>query len=111
MLDLLLVLTNDSRTTPALVPDGVFPVQLKQAILSIQRLLTLGFEPKNIQLVGDSARGTLIHQVFSHILHPVEGVPKLTLASPLGGAYMMSPWTRLVDGEGPFFTPTMGEAI
>jgi len=78
----------------------MFPVQLQQAILSIQYLLTLGFEPKNIQLVGDSAGGTLIHQVFSHILKPVEGVPELRLASPLGGAYMMSPWTRLVDGGG-----------
>ena len=63
----------------------MFPVRLKQAMLSIQHLLTLGFEPKNIQLVGDSAGGTLIHQVFSHILHTVEGVPKLTLASPFGG--------------------------
>jgi hypothetical protein len=86
--------------TIALVPDAMFPVQLRQAVLSIQRLFTLGFEPENIQLVGDSAGGTLIHQVFSHILHPVEGVPKLTLTSPLGGAYMMSPWTRLVDGQG-----------
>ena len=84
----------------ALVPDGMFPVQLRQAVLSIQHLFTLGFEPENIQLVGDSAGGALIHQVLSHILHPVEGVPKLTLTSPLGGAYMMSPWTRLVDGKG-----------
>ena len=78
----------------------MFPAQLRQAVLSIQHLFTLGFEPENIQLVGDSAGGALIHQVLSHILHPVEGVPKLTLTSPLGGAYMMSPWTRLVDGEG-----------
>ena len=84
----------------ALVPDGMFPVQLRQAVLSIQHLFTLGFEPENIQLVGDSAGGALIHQVLSHILHPAEGVPKLTLTSPLGGAYMMSPWTRLVDGKG-----------
>jgi len=78
----------------------MFPVQLKQAILSIQHLLALGFKPENIQLVGDSAGGILIHQVFSHILHPVDGVPKLTLASPFAGAYMMSPWARLIDGEG-----------
>jgi acetyl esterase/lipase len=78
----------------------MFPVQLRQAVFSIQYLFTLGFEPEKIQLVGDSAGGALIHQVLSHILHPVEGVPKLTLTSPLGGAYMMSPWTRLVDGKG-----------
>ena len=86
--------------TAALVPDAMFPVQLKQAVLSIQHLLALGFEPKNIQLVGDSAGGALVHQVLSHILHPVEGIPKLTLTSPLGGVYMMSPWTRLVAGKG-----------
>jgi len=86
--------------TSALVPDAMFPVQLKQAVLSIQRLLILGYEPNNIHLVGDSAGGALIHQVLSHILHPVEDVPKLTLTSPLGGVYMMSPWTRLVRGKG-----------
>ena len=84
----------------ALVPDGMFPVQLRQAVLSIQHLFTLGFEPQNIQLVGDSAGGALIHQVLSHILYPFEGIPKLTLTSPFGGVYMMSPWTRLVDGKG-----------
>jgi len=92
----------------ALVPDGMFPVQLRQAVLAIQHLFTLGFEPENIQLVGDSAGAALIHQVFSHILHPVEGVPKLSLTSPLGGAYMMSPWTRLVVGKGSLHR-TMGE--
>ena len=92
----------------ALVPDGMFPVQLRQAVLSIQHLFTLGFEPENIQLVGDSAGAALIHQVFSHILHPLEGVPKLMLTSPLGGAYMMSPWTRLVGWTVSLRT-TMGE--
>ena len=92
----------------ALVPDGMFPVQLRQAVLSIQHLFTLGFEPQNIQLVGDSAGGALIHQVLSHILHPLEDVPKLTLTSPFGGAYMMSPWTRLVDGKGSLLRTNLG---
>ena len=92
----------------ALVPDGMFPVQLRQAVLSIQHLFTLGFEPQNIQLVGDSAGGALIHQILSHILHPLEGVPKLTLTSPFGGAYMMSPWTRLVEGKGSLLHTNIG---
>ncbi|KIM41786.1 hypothetical protein M413DRAFT_445012 [Hebeloma cylindrosporum] len=92
--------TDIATLNYTLVPDAMFPVQLRQAVLSIQHLFTLGFKPGNIQLVGDSAGGALIHQVLSHILHPVEGVPKLALTSPFGGAYMMSPWTRLVDGEG-----------
>ncbi|KIM41818.1 hypothetical protein M413DRAFT_445033 [Hebeloma cylindrosporum] len=83
-----------------LVPDAMFPVQLRQAVLSIQYLLTLGFEPKNIHLVGDSAGGALLHQLISHILHPMEGIPKLTLTSPFGAVYMMSPWTRMAEGKG-----------
>jgi len=78
----------------------MFPVQLRQAVLSIRHLFALGFKPENIQLAGDSAGGALIHQVLSHMLHPVEGVPKLTLTSPFGGVYLMSPWSRLVDGKG-----------
>jgi len=76
----------------------MFPVELKQVILSIQHLLTLGFKSTSNQL--DSAGGTLVHQVFSYILHPVEGVPKLTLVSPFAGAYMMALWARLIDGKG-----------
>ncbi|KAF4611506.1 hypothetical protein D9613_003874 [Agrocybe pediades] len=79
------------------VPDGEFPTQLKQAIRALQYLLDSGVKPENIQLVGDSAGGNLIHQVLSHILHPVEGVPKLSLSAPLAGAYMMSPWMTLRD--------------
>ena len=73
---------------------------MKQAILSIQHLIKLGAKSENIQIVGDSAGGTLIHEVLSHILHPMAGVPELTLSTPLGGVYMMSPWVRLVDVYG-----------
>ncbi|KAF8968821.1 Alpha/Beta hydrolase protein [Flammula alnicola] len=82
-----------------LVPDRTFPTQLTQAVLAIQHLLDLGVQPRNIQLVGDSAGGLLIHQVLSHMLHPVEAVPTLSLDAPLGGVCMMSPWARLLDPE------------
>jgi len=59
----------------------------------------MGVKLENIQIVGDSAGGTLIHQVLSHVLHPVPGVPELLLSAPLGGVYMMSPWTRLIDKD------------
>lgn len=87
------------ESTLALVPDGPFPTQLKQAILAIQHLINMGAKPENIQILGDSAGGTLFHEVFSHILHPVPGVPELSLTAPLGGVYMMSPWVRLVDKD------------
>ncbi|KIM41817.1 hypothetical protein M413DRAFT_445032 [Hebeloma cylindrosporum] len=103
----------------SLVPDQMFPIQLKQTVLAIQHLIDSGAKPQNIQLVGDSVGGTMIHQVLSHILHPVEGVPILKLSGPLGGGYMMSPWTRMLDtpdnclitdreGKGDFLTRRVG---
>ena len=70
-----------------------------QGVLAIQQLIEAGTKPENIQLLGDSAGATLIHEILSHILHPVEGVPELSLSAPLGGVYMMSPWVRLVDNS------------
>ncbi|PPQ93407.1 hypothetical protein CVT25_004724 [Psilocybe cyanescens] len=80
-----------------LVPDATFPTQLKQTVAAVQHLVNSGVHPENIQLVGDSAGGILFHQLLSHILHPVDGVPTLTFSAPLAGAYMMSPWTLLTD--------------
>lgn len=96
----------------ALVPDAPFPTQLKQAIAAVQHLIDSGVRPENLQLVGDSAGGALIHGILSHILHPLEGTPKLELSGPFGGALMISPWTKMVnqdnvlfanDGYGNFF--------
>ena len=61
--------------------------------------MNLGVKPENIQIFGDSAGGTLIHETLSHMLHPVAGVPELSLSGPFCGVYMMSPWVRLVDKE------------
>ena len=81
----------------ALVPDRAFPAQLTQTVLAIQHILNSGVSPENLQLVGDSAGGLLIHEVISHMLHPVEGVPILKISAPLAGAFLMSPWVRLRD--------------
>ncbi|KAF8182901.1 Alpha/Beta hydrolase protein, partial [Pholiota molesta] len=83
----------------SLIPDRPFPTQLNQAILAIQHLLETGVDPGNIQLVGDSAGGSLIHGIFSHILHPLEGIPKLDISAPFGGAYFMSVWSKLVNDK------------
>jgi len=82
-----------------LVPDKPFPAQLKQGVLAIQHLLEIGVKPENIQIVGDSAGATLVHETLSHILHPVAGVPEFSLSAPFGGVYMMSPWARLADKD------------
>ena len=96
---LLTELIREFHVRLALVPDGPFPTQLKQGVLAIQHLIKMGAKPENIQILGDSAGGTLIHEILSHMLHPVAGVPELSLSEPLGGFYMMSPWVRLVDKD------------
>jgi len=91
--------TGVALLTYSLVPDAYFPTQIKQAVLGIQHLIKSGVKPGNIQLAGDSAGAAIIHGVLSHILHPIEGVPKLTLSAPLAGVYMMSPWATIGDDE------------
>ncbi|TFK36154.1 Alpha/Beta hydrolase protein [Crucibulum laeve] len=78
-----------------------FPSQLKQSILAVQALFSMGVLPENIQLVGDSAGANLILQLVSHMLHPLEGVPTLSLPSPFAGTYLMSPWVTLTTGKSP----------
>jgi len=83
-----------------LVPSGTFPTQLKQATLALEHLISSGARPQNIQIVGDSAGGNLILQLISHILHPLEGIPRTNLSSPIRGAYLMSPWVSLTGDAG-----------
>lgn len=72
-----------STQRSALVPDASFPTQLMQTVLAIQHLIESGVKPENIQLMTDSAGGNPVHQVISHIIHPVGGVPVLNLESAL----------------------------
>jgi acetyl esterase/lipase len=57
--------------------------------------MAAGVKPQNLQLAGDSAGGNLILQVLSQILHPRKAVPEIRLPAPLGGVYLISPWTNL----------------
>ncbi|KAG6908729.1 hypothetical protein DXG01_003574 [Tephrocybe rancida] len=88
----------------SLLPTAPFPTQLKQAVLAVQHLIASGVKPQNIQLTGDSAGGNLIFELLSHILHPLAGVPSLTLTAPFGGAYAMSPWVDLTSSTGSMVT-------
>ncbi|TFK64506.1 alpha/beta-hydrolase [Pluteus cervinus] len=78
-----------------LVPNAVFPTQLRQAFRALEHLLSSGVQPQNLQLAGDSAGANLIIQLLSHILHPLNDVPPIKLSAPIRGAYLMSPFTRL----------------
>jgi len=86
----------------SLIPTGIFPTQLRQAVCALKHLLDAGVEPRNIQVAGDSAGGNLVLGLLSHILHPLDGIPTIKLSSPLGGAYLMSPWVALTNKNGLF---------
>ncbi|KAG6827222.1 hypothetical protein H0H92_012743 [Tricholoma furcatifolium] len=95
----------------SLVPTAGFPTQLKQAVLAVQHLLSLGVQPQNIQLTGDSAGGNLVLQVLSHILHPVPNVPLLNITTPLAGAFILSPWVDLTSAVGSMVTNADSDCI
>ena len=77
------------------MPSATFPTQLKQAVVAIEHLISIGVQPQNIQITGDSAGANLALQVISHMLHPLKGVRPLNLPSPIRGVYLMSPWVSL----------------
>ncbi|KAF5376725.1 hypothetical protein D9615_007807 [Tricholomella constricta] len=83
---------------------ATFPTQLKQAVLAVQHLLSTGIQLQDIQIAGDSAGGNLALMLFSHILHPVPDVPRLTLSAPFRGVYLMSPWVSLTGETGSMIT-------
>ncbi|GJJ05963.1 hypothetical protein Clacol_000150 [Clathrus columnatus] len=93
------------------LPDGAplwpaeFPTQLKQLISAIERLLSAGVHPSDLYLSGDSSGGNLIMQLISHILHPLNDVPKLSITflngpTKFGGVILFSPYTALTGQTG-----------
>lgn len=77
----------------ALTPDSPFPIQLRQANAAISHLLDKGVSPKNIVIGGDSAGGSLVLQLASHLLHPLASIPPPpALSQALAGATLISPW-------------------
>ena len=76
-----------------LTPQARYPRQLQQGVELLRYLTTtLGKDPSNIILAGDSAGGNLALAVLSHISHPHEAVPVLELSEPLRGVLLLSPW-------------------
>jgi acetyl esterase/lipase len=79
-----------------LAPASRYPSQISQCVEMLQYTLqTLGKGPSNIILVGDSAGGTLVMSVMSHLLHPHAGVNPIKLTGPLKAAAIFSPWVNL----------------
>ncbi|KAJ6591825.1 Alpha/Beta hydrolase protein [Mycena vulgaris] len=79
-----------------LTPPAAFPTPLNQARLALEFLLAAGVQPRNLQLVGDSAGGNLVLQLISQMLHPRAAVPEIRLPAPLSGICLVSPWVALI---------------
>ncbi|KAF5572863.1 triacylglycerol lipase 2 [Fusarium pseudocircinatum] len=75
-----------------LIPEARYPVQLRQAASGLAHLLRNGIPPQDILIGGDSAGGQLTAQLVCHLLQPQPTVPEITLAKPLAGAFLVSPW-------------------
>ncbi|KAF9041017.1 alpha/beta-hydrolase [Hymenopellis radicata] len=83
-------------------PEATFPTPLRETTAAVAHLINSGVAPKNLTLIGDSAGGNLILQLFSHMLHQHPAVNPFSLppGTKFGGAFLMSPWVSLT-GEDP----------
>ncbi|KXN92873.1 hypothetical protein AN958_07082, partial [Leucoagaricus sp. SymC.cos] len=95
----------------SLYPSASFPTQLLQAASGLSHLLSLGIKSEDIHLAGESAGGGLVLQLLSHLLHPYEGVPRVSLSEPLGGGFLMSPWVCLTTETASFVSNSNGDVL
>lgn len=74
-----------------LLPNAVFPSQLREATDGFNHLIAASVLPENIILSGDSAGGNLALQLLSHILHPMPSIA-VARATRLRGLLLISPF-------------------
>ncbi|KAK4641305.1 hypothetical protein QC761_503130 [Podospora bellae-mahoneyi] len=85
----------------SLAPEHPYPAQLIQCVASVSYLMCtssgLGISAEDIILAGDSAGGTLVGSVLSHIQNPSPYAPRLQMKSgeEFQAAVMISPFVRL----------------
>jgi acetyl esterase/lipase len=76
-----------------LVPEAVYPAQLREAAIVLEHLLQdTGRPSSRIFLAGDSAGGNLALSLLSHLLHPHPDLFAVEFKRPLGGVLLISPW-------------------
>jgi acetyl esterase/lipase len=97
-------------TTKPFVPAAPFPAALIDALAGYVYLVdTLGFEPKNILIAGDSAGGNLALALVRYLLEHRSAVqengttqsPPLPLPLPPGQMLLLAPWCDLTASNDP----------
>ncbi|KAK9384234.1 Alpha/Beta hydrolase protein [Lipomyces mesembrius] len=78
-----------------LAPAEHYPRQITQCVELLRYAITdLKKSPGQILLGGDSAGGTMVFSVLSHILHPHPSITPMKLSAPLRAAFVSSPVVR-----------------
>lgn len=76
-----------------LTPHATYPHQIIESVEALQYVLNdLGRSASEVILGGDSAGGNLSLAILSHLSHPMEGVPKVTIDKPLKALVLLAPW-------------------
>lgn len=88
-----------------LLPNAVFPSQLREATDGLKHLIAAGALPENIIIGGDSAGGNLALQLLSHILYPLPSIETAPVRSDVHfrGLLLISPFVGATeDAKTPF---------
>ncbi|KAF9020548.1 alpha/beta-hydrolase [Hymenopellis radicata] len=82
-----------------LIPTGRFPSQLRDAHAAVDFLFQLGVKPGNLQLLGESAGGTIALQLLRHVHHPHPAVEPFAPDTRFAGVCIISPGVPYRDGD------------
>jgi len=82
----------------ALSDTATYPAQRNQALCALGYLAQLGYSPKEMVIVGESAGGNLFLQLTSLLLRMRHSNPSsMSLREPLGGALLISPLVGMTN--------------
>ncbi|KAJ4332190.1 hypothetical protein N0V87_008560 [Didymella glomerata] len=85
-----------------LAPEATYPTQLRQTVELFQYLTeTLGRNPADLIVGGDSAGANLTLALLSHLAHPHPEIAELRLNGKIHGALLISPWVSLTQHHTP----------
>ncbi len=93
----MLPLVNNTRID--LIPDGRFPSQLRDAHAAVDFLFQLGVKPANLQVLGESAGGTIALQLLRHVHHPHPAVEPFPPDTRFAGVCVISPGVPYHEGD------------